>query len=79
MAESVTGDDVGKPVVYEDDTIGRVVAYEDGDAYVDPDPSLADVVRSKLGRDCPHDDAFPLQPALVRAVTDDEVVLESEL
>lgn len=79
MESQVTAEDEGKPVVYGDDTIGRVVEVTDGTAYVDPDPGITDTIASKLGWGSADDDAFPLQPELVRAVDDDVVRLETEL
>lgn len=79
METQVTEEDVSKPVVYDGDTIGRIVSYEDETAYVEPDPGITDLVRSKLGWADPPEDAFPLQRELVREIRDDEIVLESEM
>ena len=79
MEAQVSAEDEGKPVVYGHDTIGRVVEVTDGGAYVDPDPGLRDTIASKLGWGRAGDDAFPLQPELVRRVDGDAVHLETEL
>lgn len=79
MEYQTTPEDEGKPVVYGDDKIGRVVEVSDGTAYVDPDPSIAETVASKLGWATADDDTFPLQDELVRSVDDDAVRLETEL
>lgn len=79
MESQVTAEDVGKRVVYEGDTIGRIVSYEEETAYVEPDPGITDLVRSKLGWADAPDDAFPLQRELVREIGDDEIRLETEM
>jgi hypothetical protein len=78
-SQPVTADDVGKRIVYEDDTVGRLVEYTDGTAYVDPDPDLTDTVRSKLGWGHADEESFPLQRELVDEVTDDEIRLMARL
>lgn len=78
-ANQVTEADVGKPVVYDGDTVGRIVEYTDETAYVDPDPDLTDTVRSKLGWGNAGEEAFPLQRELVEEITDDEIRLMARL
>jgi hypothetical protein len=78
-ANQVTEADVGKPVVYDGDTVGRIVEYTDATAYVDPDPDLADTVRSKLGWGHADEESFPLQRELVEEITDDEIRLMARL
>ncbi|QLG29655.1 PRC-barrel domain containing protein (plasmid) [Halorarum halophilum] len=79
--DTVTEDDVGKEVVYNDDTVGRIVEIRHGTAYVDPDPGIVETVAAKLGWADASDeeDAYPLQEETVERVTDDEVRLRTDL
>ena len=74
-------DDVGKPVVdAHDDTVGIVEDVENGTAYVDPDPGLAEKIKSRLGwsdEDATDAETFALPDRYVDSVTDDEVRLET--
>ena len=71
-----TESDEGKRVVNAgDDEIGRVVDVRHGTAYVDPDPSMFDTIKSKLGWGDVDEDTYPLQQADVAEVTGDEVRL----
>ncbi|WP_435361015.1 PRC-barrel domain containing protein [Haloarchaeobius sp. DFWS5] len=68
--------DEGKRVVNaEGETVGRIVDVRHGTAYVDPDPSVFDTIKSKLGWGDVDEDTYPLQKADVATVTDDEVRL----
>lgn len=68
--------DEGKKVVNsEGKTVGRVVDVRHGSAYVDPDPSMFDTIKAKLGWGDMDEDSYPLQKADVATVTDDEVRL----
>jgi len=79
MENQVTESDVGKPVVYEGETVGRIVEYEDATAYVEHHPDLTTTVKSKLGWGDASAEAFPLQRELVDEITDDEVRLMAEM
>ncbi|MFB6141598.1 MAG: PRC-barrel domain containing protein [Halosimplex sp.] len=79
MGDRVTGADVGKPVVRDGERVGEVVAYENGTAFVDPNPGVAETVAAKLGLEAGGNRARPLQPELVAAVTDGAVRLKTEL
>ena len=76
-----TEDDEGKSVVdVHGDTVGLVEDVENGTAYVDPDPGLAEKIKSKLGwsdEDATDSDTFALPDEYVDSVTDDEVRLET--
>ena len=61
------------------DTIDRVVAYDDGTAYMEPDPDITDFIRSQFAWGDRSDEAVPLQRELVTEITDDEVRLVAEL
>ncbi|WP_313696174.1 PRC-barrel domain containing protein [Halorarum halobium] len=78
---SVTEDDVGKEVVYGEDTVGRIVDVRHGTAYVDPDPGIVETISAKLGWADASDEegAYPLQEETVARVTDDAVRLRTDL
>lgn len=67
--------DQGKRVVdATGQEVGRIAEVEGDHAYVDPAPSVADTVMSKLGWGS-RDGTYRLPPDGVDAVTDDEVRL----
>jgi len=73
-----TESDEGKSVVNENGmTIGRVIEVEGKHAYVDPDPSLADSIMSKLGWGSRDEDSYLLETDSVSSITDDEVRLSA--
>jgi len=80
MTAEITQEDEGKPVVRENDTLGRIVNVEHGTAYVDPDPSVTDTIMSKLGwsDETKRDETYPLADKSVVEVTSDEVRVESD-
>ena len=73
MTATVTADDEGKKVVYDGDTVGRVVEVEGETAYVDPDPGITETVSSKLGWADADADSIALKEDSIVDVTDDEV------
>lgn len=75
MATALTESDEGKPVVFNDETVGRVVDVEHGTAYVDPDPGIAETIKSKLGWAEADEETFALDDDAVGEVTGDEVRL----
>ncbi len=78
--EHLTSADEGKRVLNIDGTeVGRLVAVEDGRAYVDPDPSILDTIRAKLGWGDPRSDAHPLDEGSIEKITDDEIYLRGIL
>ncbi len=79
MQTDITPDEEGKPVVYGDDELGRIVEVSDGTAYVDPDPGVVETIASKLGWAEAGEDAYPLRPELVAAVDGDAVRLKTEM
>ena len=74
-------DDEGKPVVdSHGHTVGIVEDVQNGTAYVDPDPSITEKIKSRLGwssEDATDADTFALPDEYVDAVTEDEVRLET--
>lgn len=80
MRTNITDDDEGKSVVNADgETVGMVTEVSGGTAHVDPDPGIADKIKSKLGWGDTTEDTYPLQEANVDAVTDDEIRLKRDL
>ena len=77
---NITESDNGKKVVNADgNRIGIVSEVKNGSAYVDPDPSIMDTVRSKLGWDDDDKDMYELPSNSIDVVTDDEVRLNGNM
>lgn len=76
MATELTSDDEGKPVVYEGDTVGRVVEVEGDTAHVDPDPGITETVKSKLGWAEAEANSIPIHPNSIEEVTEDELRID---
>ena len=77
-----TKEDVGKVVVTaEGEEVGRIVDTQGGNAYVDPDPSVAETAEANLGWSDVDDDTYTLTgngvDKPVEKVTEDEVQLRS--
>ena len=67
-------DDQGKEVVDANGAkVGVVATVREGVAYVEPDPSMFDTVKSKLGWGDTDEDTYPLDNGDITAVNDDEV------
>lgn len=80
MSTTVTDDAVGKDVVNaQGDAVGIVSAVRHGTAYVDPDPTLTDRAKAKLGWEDTDGEDYPLQEAAIATVTDDEIRLRDDL
>lgn len=78
--ERLTKADEGKRVLNTDGTeVGRLVAVEDDRAYVDPDPSVTDTIKAKLGWGDVDADAHPLDEGSIAEITDDEIYLRGTL
>ncbi|WIV68066.1 PRC-barrel domain containing protein [Natrialbaceae archaeon AArc-T1-2] len=77
---TLTADDEGKRVLNTDGTaVGRIVDVEDGRGYVEPDPSLTDTIKAKLGWGDVSETAHPLDEGSIERITDDEVYLRGNL
>lgn len=74
---NVTEDDKGKRVVNaHGETVGMVTAVKGGAAHVDPDPSITEKIRSRLGWESDTDsDEYVLQRAQIDEITDSEIRL----
>lgn len=73
---TITDDDEGKTVVNQQgESIGLVSGVRGGKAYVDPDPGLADKIKSKLGWEDVDEDDYHLDDDQIDTITDDEVRL----
>ncbi|WP_323171482.1 hypothetical protein [Natrialba sp. PRR66] len=76
---SISASDQGKNVVDEaGNQIGIISTVEEGTAYVDPKPGLTDRLRARLNWGGHSDDEYPVEPAQITAVREDEVVVRSE-
>lgn len=75
---TLTDSDEGKTVVNQSgDTIGKVTDVRGDTAHVDPDPSMTDSIKSKLGWGEADQDTYPLDADRIETVTDDEIRLSS--
>lgn len=74
----VSKSDKGKRVVNNrGETVGMVTEIKGGAAHVDPDPSITERIRSRLGWDSDtDDDEYVLQNARIDEITDDEIRLK---
>lgn len=69
-------DDEGKPVRNAaGETVGRVMAVEQGKIHVNPDPGLSDNIRTSLGWEMDDEDTYVLTANSIEEITDDEVHL----
>lgn len=79
MRTNITDEDEGKQVMYDDETVGRVVEVRSGTAYVDPDPGMTDTIKSKLGWGESDEESFALDESSIAEITDDQVRLEVDM
>ena len=74
---NLTTDDAGKKVVNSrGEKIGMVTEVEDGTAFVNPDPGIADTIKSKLGWGDADEDDYELHSDRIHTITDDEIRLK---
>lgn len=72
----LTDDDAGKRIVSTNgEEIGIVDEVTNGAARVNPDPGLADKIRSKLGWGEADQEDFVLQEDRIDTITEDEIRL----
>ncbi|ARS91333.1 hypothetical protein [Natrarchaeobaculum aegyptiacum] len=77
MCAEFTKDDEGKRVVDADgEQIGIVESVESGTPHVDPDPGMADTIKSKLGWGDADEETYKLDEQNVESISDDEIRLE---
>lgn len=76
---TITDDDEGKSVVVEGEKVGIVSEIRGGTAYVDPDPSMTDSVKSKMGWGEADEETYPIRDDSISDVTDDEVRLSTRM
>lgn len=77
---TLAAEDEGKTVVNDDGTeVGRLVEVREGRGYVDPNPSITDTIKAKLGWGDVTDEAHPLDEGSIDRVTDDAVYLSGNL
>lgn len=73
---TLSEEDEGKVVLNAaGDTVGRVTSVEDQQARVDPDPGLADSIRTKLGWGDDEGEGYVLDASSIESVSDDAVHL----
>jgi len=74
---NVLEEDTGKKVVNSrGEKIGMVTEVEDGTAFVNPDPGIADRIASKLGWGEADEDDYELHSNRIHTITDDEIRLK---
>ncbi len=75
----LSADDQGKDVVDErGETIGIITEVDEGMAYVDPQPGVTDRLKARLDWGGHSDDEYPIEPAQITEITDDEIVIRGE-
>lgn len=78
--ETLTSEDEGKRVLNTDGTeIGRLVDVTDGRGYVEPDPTLTETIKAKLGWGTRSDEAHPLDEGSIERITENAVYLRGTL
>ncbi|AEH37204.1 hypothetical protein [Halopiger xanaduensis] len=76
---SVSKDDQGKVVVDESgQEIGIASRIQADTVYIDPEPGLADRLKARLGWGNEDEDEYPVEPAQIKEVTDDEIVIRGD-
>ncbi|ELY92903.1 hypothetical protein C483_06205 [Natrialba hulunbeirensis JCM 10989] len=79
MAATLTDDEVGKTVVdAEQKELGIVAKVEDGRAYVDPNPSVAEHVMAAVGWEGEDEEDYLVTEDMIASVGD-EIVLQGDL
>lgn len=76
---TLTNDDEGKSVVVEGEKVGVISEVRSGTAYVNPDPSMTDSIKSKMGWGEADEDTYPINDDSISDVTDDEVRLSGRM
>ncbi|PSP89632.1 hypothetical protein BRC90_04730 [Halobacteriales archaeon QS_4_69_34] len=80
MSIGITADHEGNPVFNADEQrIGIVASVEHGTAYVNPDPNILEEFGAKFGWERSDQETHPLAEEQIETVTDDEIVLRSDL
>ncbi|ELY51411.1 MULTISPECIES: hypothetical protein [Natronorubrum] len=78
--DALTKADEGKLVLNTDGTrVGRIVDVRDGHGYVEPNPSLTETIKAKLGWATRSESAYPLDEGSIEKITDDAVYLRGTL
>jgi hypothetical protein len=73
-------EDIGKKVVNaHGETIGMVSGFNDGQAFVDPDPGVTDKIMSRLGWADIDEGDYAVDASQVDRIDDDEIRLKSDL
>lgn len=73
---TLTEDDEGKDVVNSNgDEVGRVIEVTHGEGHVEPDPGIADTIKTTLGWGEADGDTYRLSASDIEHVTDDEIRL----
>ncbi|NGM67555.1 hypothetical protein G6M89_00790 [Natronolimnobius sp. AArcel1] len=74
-----SADDQGKVVVdASGQEVGIASQVENETVYVDPEAGLADRLKARLGWGGDGSDEYPVEPAQIAEITDDEIIIRSE-
>ena len=77
MRTTFTSDDEGKTVVDPDgNEVGIVESVEEGTAYVNPHPDVAETIAAKLGWGDADEDTYALSDRRVERITESQVVVQ---
>lgn len=82
MARTLTDDDVGKKVIdAERKELGIVAKVENGQAAVDPNPSVAEHVMAKIGWEGEDEEDYTVTEGMIDRIDEgsDEIVLRGDL
>lgn len=63
----------------DEQRIGIVASVENGTAYVNPDPNIIEEFKTKLGWGNSDQETHPLSEEQIETITDDEIILYSDL
>ncbi len=79
VTASPSADDQGKVIVDETGQEIGIASHVEGETvYVDPEAGLADRLKARLGWGNEGSDEYPVEPAHIAEITDDEIVIRGE-
>lgn len=80
MVATLSDDEVGKKVIdAEGKELGIVAKVENGEAAVDPNPSVAEHLLAKIGVEGEDEEDYLVTDGMIDRVDDDTVVLQGDL
>ncbi|WP_049888728.1 hypothetical protein [Natronococcus occultus] len=80
MVATLSDDEVGKKVIdAEGKELGIVAKAENGEAAVDPNPSVAEHLLAKIGVEGEDDEDYLVTESMVERIDDDTIVLQGDI